>query len=236
MVPFDLKAALDKVPPPHGGVHAPTGAKRQYSDDLSREFSLALTESLCTHFPGTTAGFGGGVDVPTATGFKSVDVVFTIRGAGLGLGISVKTVGLPETGQGYTHNLKRFSEEWTLETILLHRYQPFSIVVGVFFVPVEALWDRVQVTSLSRVLRHFHPFAVREHVNADAELMEGAYIGVYIPDGPNKGFVRFLSVDVEIGPRELPDPALFLTLEAFKDELRERFLTRNRRLRLEGMP
>jgi hypothetical protein len=104
-MPFDLAAALAAVPPV--GPSPTTGQKRQYSDDLSREFTNAIGVSMRTHFPRTSSGAGTGTNAASATGIKSVDVAFNIEGLFLGLGLSVKTVGVPEGGHGYTHNFKR---------------------------------------------------------------------------------------------------------------------------------
>ena len=48
-------------------------AKRQYSDDLSREFSAEVESSLRTHFPNTNSGGGVGTPAASAQGIKSID-------------------------------------------------------------------------------------------------------------------------------------------------------------------
>jgi hypothetical protein len=70
-----------------------TEAKRQYSDDLSREITKAVELSLRTHFPKTHSGEGVGTNAASAQGIKSIDVAFNIEGLFLGLGMSIKTVG-----------------------------------------------------------------------------------------------------------------------------------------------
>ena len=77
-----------------------TEAKRQYSDDLSREITKRVEFSLRTHFPKTYSGEGIGTNAASADGIKSIDVAFNIEGLFLGLGVSIKTVGLPEGDRG----------------------------------------------------------------------------------------------------------------------------------------
>src|SRR4051812_48716239 len=182
LMAFDLAKALSSVGPP---ATAPptTSEKRQYSDDLSREFSKALEGDMQTHFPSTFSGGGTGIPAASATGIKSIDVAFNIEGLFLGLGISVKVVGLPEQGQGYTHNFKRLTEEWTVEAVNYHRYMPYSIIVGMLFLPENCMTDRVEVTSLSRALSQFGAYRGRTDHRDDPELLEEIYIGVYDAGG-----------------------------------------------------
>lgn len=229
-MPFDLSAALAAVAPP--GPSPTTGQKRQYSDDLSREFSKALESSMQTHFPCTFSGGGTGIPAASATGIKSIDVAFNIEGLFLGLGLSVKVVGLPEGTHGYTHNFKRLTEEWTVEAVNYHRYMPYSIIVGMLFLPDDCMTDRVAVTSLSRALSQFRAYRGRTDHRDDPDLLEEIYIGVYSPAGS----VFFVSADEELGPRNVPGSAARLSFEQVKDHLVATFKARNRKLRVQGMP
>jgi hypothetical protein len=234
-VTFDLRAALDAVTAPQAT--AKTGDKRQYSDDLSRVFSEALEASLQSHFPHTFSGGGTGIPAASAQGIKSIDVAFNIEGLFLGLGISVKTVGLPEPGHGYVHNPKRISEEWALETIGYHRYMPFSIIVGALFLPFDAATDRTRKSSLSRAVDHFRLFSGRRNHREYDELMERIYIGLYQPK-PRAlyGTVRFLDVATDVPAKSLPEKGSLRTFEQVKDDLVALFKERNPKLRVTGMP
>lgn len=231
---FELSRELAEVPPPTP--RPSTSEKRQYSDDLSRVFSFALEKSMRTHFPHTSSGEGTGTNAACASGIKSIDVAFNIEGLFLGLGLSVKVVGLPEKDRGYTHNLKRVSEEWTLETVNYHRYMPYSIVVGVLFLPADAMADRKEKTSLSTSLDHFRDFRGRNDHRDDIDVMEEIYIGLYEPDGRRAGTVFFVAADLTLGPREVPELTDRKTFEEVKDDLVHRFKRRNPRLRVQGMP
>jgi len=234
-VSFHLRSALDAVSLPPA---APTtGQKRQYSDDLSRVFSKTLEESMQTHFPHTFSGGGTGIPAASAQGIKSIDVAFNIEGLFLGLGISVKTVGLPEEGRGYVHNLKRVSEEWSLETINYHRYMPYAIVVGAFFIPFDSCRDRPQRSSLVTAVEHFRPSAGRRTYREDNDLMERIYIGLYQPK-PRAlyGTVRFIDVAEDVPTSGLPARTTMKTFEQVKDELVALFKLRNPKLRVSGMP
>jgi hypothetical protein len=234
-VSFSLRSALDAVS--LAPATPTTGQKRQYSDDLSRVFSKALEESMQTHFPHTFSGGGTGIPAASAQGIKSIDVAFNIEGLFLGLGISVKTVGLPEAGHGYVHNLKRVSEEWALETINYHRYMPFSIIIGMFFIPFDASKDRLRRSSLARSMGHFGPSSGRRDHREYDELMERIYIGLYQPKPrPLYGTVRFIDVADEVPASGLPPKTAMKTFEQVKDELVALFKLRNPKLRISGMP
>jgi hypothetical protein len=233
-VAFDLAHALTKVSPPSGKLS--TAKKRQYSDDLSRVFSEALEKSMRTHFPKTSSGQGTGTNAASATGIKSIDVAFNIEGLFLGLGLSVKVVGLPEGERGYTHNFKRVSEEWTLETVNYHRYMPYSIIVGMLFLPEDCMTDRKQKTSLSTALEHFEPFRGRREHRDDVDQLEEIYIGIYRPGGKKKGQVCFISAEHDLAPRALPAATISRSFEQVKADLVARFRERNRKLKVIGMP
>ena len=99
-----------------------------------------------------------GTNAASASGIKSIDIAFNIEGLFLGLGLSVKAIGMPERDRGYTHNFKRVSEEWVLETLNYHRYMPYAIIIGMLFLPEDAMRDRKRVTSLATAIEHFAPF------------------------------------------------------------------------------
>lgn len=189
-----------------------------------------------THFPKTTSGEGTGTNAASASGVKSIDVAFNIEGLFLALGLSVKVVGLPEGNRGYTHNFKRVSEEWTLETINYHRYMPHSIIVGMLFLPEDAMTDRVKKTSLSNALEHFNGYRGRRDHRDDVDSMEEIYIGIYKSTGPEAGDVFFISADQVLGPRGKPRAPSRKSFEAVKDDLVREFKRRNPKLRVKGMP
>lgn len=227
--PFHLGGALGRVPKPEE--HS-TKAKRQYSDDLSREFSAEVESNLRTHFPNTNSGGGVGTPAASAQGIKSVDVAFTIAGLFLGLGVSIKAVGLPEGNRGYGHNFKRLTEEWTTETILYHRYMPVSIIVGILFLPSDAERDRPRASSLNHAVEKFRGFQGRTSIRDDFELLEKIYVGLY----DDSGEVRFVDVAHHLKPLEIPAGAKVSTFEQIKDDLVRLFRQRNPKLRVKGMP
>jgi len=227
--PFHLAEALQRVRKPD---ERSTKAKRQYSDDLSREFSAEVESSLRTHFPNTNSGGGVGTPAASAQGIKSVDVAFTIAGLFLGLGVSIKAVGLPEGSRGYGHNFKRLTEEWTTETILYHRYMPVSIIVGILFLPSDAERDRPKASSLNHAVEKFRGFQGRTSIRDDFELLEKIYVGLY----QESGEVRFVDVAHHLEPLEIPAGTKVSTFEQIKDDLVRLFRQRNPKLRVKGMP
>lgn len=241
---FDVQDCLDRVSKPDRPAKGAestwsreskkkwTDAKRKYSEDLSREFSHALEKSFRTHFPKTRSGEGMGTNAASAHGIKSVDVAFNIEGLFLGLGVSVKTIGIPEEKGGYAHNFKRITEEWTTETVLYHRYMPVSIIVGLFFMPWDAVEDRSKVSSLSYAVAKFRGFQGRESIRDDFELMERIYVGLFKEDGT----IQFFDVSRKLEPREIPTGSQLLRFEEIKNDLVRLFRKRNPKLRVKGMP
>lgn len=150
--------------------------------------------------------------------------------------MSVKTIGLPEGNRGYTHNFKRVSEEWVLETVNYHRYMPYAIIIGMLLLPEDAMSDRRRVTSLSTATKHFRPFRGSSDHKNDIDLMEEIYIGVYKDGGPKKGEVFFISGEHELGPRQVPPSTIRLTFEDVKKQLVARFKARNPKPKVVGMP
>jgi hypothetical protein len=165
-----------------------------------------------------------------------VDVTFTIEGLFLGLGISTKVVGLPETGHGYTHNFKRLTEEWTLETVTLHGYMPYAVLVGILFLPSDAMTDRSKTTSLASAAAKFRGFQGRENEKGPAENMEKIYVGLFDPDPLADGWVRFFDVRHRLEDRSEPSAEKLMTFEQVKEELVTLFKQRNPKLRVRGMP
>lgn len=188
-----------------------------------------------SRFPHTTSGGGTGTNAASASGIKSIDIAFNIEGLFLGLGISVKVVGRPEEGRGYVHNLKRVAEEWTRETVDYHRYMPYSIIVGMFFLPVDSMSDRTQKTSLCATLEYFHRLRGRKDHRDDPDLMEEIYIGLYESKGAHMGSVFFVRADELIGNRDPVPVARRLAFEDVKEELVTLFKRRNPKLRVQGM-
>lgn len=229
--PFHLAQALQRVPKPDPETHS-MKAKRQYSDDLSRLFSVEVESSLRTHFPKAYSGEGVGMRATSAQGIKSIDVAFTIEGLFLGLGVSIKAVGLPEGTRGYGHNFKRLTEEWTTETILYHRYMPVSIIVGILFLPAHAQFDRPKASSLNHAVEKFRGFQGRTSIRDDFELLEKIYVGLY----EDNGQVRFVDVAHHLKPLEKPTGTKLLTFEQIKDDMVRLFRMRNPKLRVKGMP
>jgi hypothetical protein len=176
------------------------------------------------------------MNAATAEGIKSVDITFTIEGLFLGFGISTKVVGLPEAGHGYTHNFKRVSEEWTLETVTLHRYMPYAVLVGVLFLPLDATTDRTTISSLASAVAKFRGFQGRADETGPSENMEKIYVGLFDPEPSADGWVRFFDVCQDLDDRVQPSSEQLYSFEQVKDELVALFKRRNPKLRVKGMP
>lgn len=135
---------------------------------------------------------------PSAGGKKKqLDVNFSTRNYGLALGISLKSVHIREKGGRYTHNMKRNEEELRIEASGYHRRQPYAVMVGVLFLPIDSCDDgrASNPSSFGSWVRHLRPSAGRSNPEDHDDLFEKIYIGLYEPDGTNLCFF-----DVESDP------------------------------------
>jgi hypothetical protein len=238
-MPFDLSRSLQRtitklgpLPSPSSGFKAKRGLSQHLSDFMAEDVADAL--GATGRFPGVVAGTTTKQTwAATSLGFKSFDVQWPVLGRGIALGISIKNVGAPETTNGgytqYTHNYKRVSEEWSLETLATHRFQPFATLVGVLFLPGDSLSDRPRVTSFESAVTKFAGFTGRTSEQDYPELLEAIYIGVYINNGPHLGFVRFWDVSRPL-PADGFSLADFCTFEELVELWDERIRGRYRRI------
>ena len=236
---FDLSRALDRtvealspLPTPTSGFKAKRGLSQHLSDFMAEDVADALDGT--GRFPGIVAGTTKKQTwAATSLGFKSFDVQWPVLGRGIALGISIKNVGAPEITRGgytqYTHNYKRVSEEWSLETLATHRFQPFATLIGILFLPDDSLADRPNVTSFEAAVKKFAGFAGRANEQDYPELLEAIYIGVYSNDGPDAGSVRFWDVSAPVTSRP-PASADFQTFEDLVDAWEVRIGQRYRRI------
>src|SRR5207237_4749262 len=78
----------------------------------------------------------------TGKGVKKLDVNYSTPELGLALGVSIKTLNFRDAGsKRYTKNATRIDNELRAEAMDYHKRQPYSVLVGVVFVPVDSCDD-----------------------------------------------------------------------------------------------
>lgn len=181
-------------------------AKKNYAERFSRALATCFANALRPHFAGISPDPSGKkqeMPARTAKGFKKLDVNYSTVDLGLALGVSVKTLNFRDAASArYTKNYTRIDAELRAEATDYHQRQPYSVLVGVLFLPVDACDDAGKakkaelknVSSLGEAVRRFRYRAGRETPRDDVDLFERFFIGLYEPDGPEAGATRFLDV------------------------------------------
>ena len=134
-----IHEALDAAEPRPEHTFSATD-KKNYAERLSRALATCLANALRPHLPGITPNpTGERQEAParTSKGFKKLDVNYSTPELGLGLGVSIKTLNFPDAGSGrFTKNYSRIDNELRAEATDYHQRQPYSVLVGVLFLPI----------------------------------------------------------------------------------------------------
>jgi len=116
---------------------------------------------------------------------KKLDVNYSTPELGLALGISIKTLNFRDGGsKRYTKNATRIDNELRAEAMDYHKRQPYSVLVGVVFVPIDSCDDgnpkrtssRSSYAQIINVLKHR---AGRRGPDDPSELFESIHVGLY---------------------------------------------------------
>jgi hypothetical protein len=183
------------------------------------------------------------------TGLKRLDISYNTPQAGLGLGISLKSVHFGEENDGaadFVHNKKRNDEELRVEATGHHLRQPFAVLVAVLVLPFEACFDvrpeprgQPQQTPASRTssfadwVEYLWPLKGRDEPDDPPDRFELVFIGLYSPparlatetiEGAELGFFH-LNVN-ETCPR-WGRPRTLLTFAKFLDVIKATYDVRN---------
>ena len=126
----------------------------------------------------------------TARGVKKLDVNYSTPELGLGLGVSIKTLNFRDQDTGrYTKNYGRIDGELRAEAADYHQRQPYAVLVGILFLPIDSCddagvskKDEEGISSFGAAVRKFRYRSGRGDPRDDLDLMEGFFIGLYDPD------------------------------------------------------
>lgn len=200
----DVLAAASPRPPEDGDDPKARERKKNYAQRVSEASALLIANALRPYFGGILPnedGSGQASGARTGKGVKKLDVNYSTPELGLGLGVSVKTLNFrdPKT-QRYTKNTTRNDNELRAEAMDYHERQPYSVLVGVLFTPLDSCHDgnpdklkqsRSSFAHFVNVLRHR---AGRTGPNDSAQRLEALYIGLYGHAGEQRSEVRFFNV------------------------------------------
>ena len=157
---------------------------------------------------------------------KRVDVIAATLASGLQMGFSLKGLNFPGPGGNFDHNLTGRTYELQDEVGAIHEYQAAAFMVGLYFLPVQAVNDKVAAaSSFARTLAHLRARTGRMdlHLASHYRRCDAAAVALYAAgddgDGVERGVVRYLDVQDAPPRRGRPRVETMLTL----DELLARF-------------
>jgi hypothetical protein len=229
--------ALDRAEP-RPVANAGATDKKNYAERLSRALAECVANALRSKFPGITPDEGGArqeAPARTSKGFKKLDVNYSTPELGLGLGISVKTLNFPDAASGrYTKNYSRIDNELRAEATDYHQRQPYTVLVGVLFLPIESCDDAnrarggdLHASSFGAAVRYFRVRNARHEPEDDVDLFERFFVALYDTSMPNRGDTRFFEV-TSAPPRDRrPRNDETLSFDGFIREVEQTYLRRN---------
>lgn len=164
-----------------------------YGYYLSNALAVVMANGLRRRgFDGVLPDERGGFEsaARSARGLKKLDVNYSTPEMGLGLGLSLKTISSrdPETKR-YTKNYSRNDNELRAEAVDYHRRQPYSVLGGFLFLPIDAADDagrgrlvddeEAGVSSFGAAVRYFRYRAPRGGPDDEPDLFEAFYVVLY---------------------------------------------------------
>lgn len=250
-----LLRALDTAEPKP----APDGRqadKKNYAQRLSNALAQTIADALRPEIPGITPQPDGSDQEARVRvaggGMKRLDVKATDPTLGLVLSVSIKTYSFQDFESGrnrlgrYTKNAVRNDHELRGEASVLHQRQPYAVLIGVMFLPVEAALDgRADKSSFAHHVQTLKKRAGRgrrpvvlDGVDARAwmqiggddpraDLFERVFVALYESQGARRGHVRFVDVERPVPLRGVPSASESLSFDGFIGTVLEELRTRN---------
>lgn len=174
--------------------------KKNYAESLSRSIAEKFANALRIDFPGILPDeHGRGHESPARASkrAKKLDVNYSNPFIGLGLGLSIKTLNFRDPkSQRYTKNFTRVDNEWRAEASDYHERQPYAVMIGVLFLPLDSVEDAKgkHHSSFAGAVTVFRHRSGRREPGDRTELFERLFIALYDTDLIKQGLVRFFDV------------------------------------------
>ncbi|HEX4331779.1 MAG TPA: hypothetical protein VH040_06555, partial [Usitatibacter sp.] len=124
----------------------------------------------------------------------------------------------------YTHNMKRNEEELRIEASGYHKRQPYAVMVGVLFLPLDSCTDgkKDNSSSFGSFVRKLRPYCGRTDPHDENDRFERLFVGLYEPSGSELKFF-----DVATAPPKNSRPKNLLAYDEFLDSTYHEYLRRN---------
>jgi len=243
-----LRMPLDDAEP-RPALSADRSLKKNYAERLSRGIAAMFATALRPNYPGITPRVTGeGQEAPVGAdhGRKKLDVKVWDDMLGLLVAVSVKTltfrdwIAKDSRAGRYTKNMVRNDHELRAEASVVHRRQPYSVLIGCLFLPIDACDDGGAgggaTSSFAHAVVTLRKRTGRRSADDQAELFERVYVGLFDLDGAERGTVQFF--DVAQPPPRVGRPRRVDTvdLRAVVDAIRAIEQERNERAPVWGEP
>ena len=202
---------------------SPGPDKTRYAMRFANSVAILVANGFRQTFPEIKPDpVGKGVESAARAirGMKRLDVNYGTTQAGLGLGISLKSVHVRDKSpqHRFHHNMKRNDEELRVEAAGYHKRQPYAVLVAVLFLPIEACedGDDNRPSSFGKWVEYFWPLTGRKDPHDAFDRFERVFVGLYDAE---TAVLEFF--DVRRQPPRIGCPQDTMTFDQFvKDVIR----------------
>jgi hypothetical protein len=168
--------------------------KKNFAETFSRHLAVFFANNLRPSYRTITPTADGRDHerpAKTAKGYKKLDINYSTHELGLALGVSIKTINHRDRSSNrYTKNYTRVDNELRAEATDYHRRQPYAILIGVLFIPIDSCDDGKGATpsSFGAAVKSFRPRGGRVEHDDDLDKMERFFVGLYEHGGACRYF------------------------------------------------
>ncbi len=206
--------------------------KKNYAELFSRALAQLIANGLRKEFPGIMPDKDGRRHESPAMGgrgAKKLDVNFSTPTLGMGLGVTVKTLNFRDPkSRRYTKNYTRIDNELRAEAKDYHVRQPYAVLVGALYLPVDACDDgKVADSSFAGAVAMFRQRSGRVKPANEQELLERFFVALYESEGPERGEVAYFDVANEPPGRGRVPQERLMSHEQFLEQVKIAFRLRN---------
>jgi hypothetical protein len=237
-----IRSALEAADP-KPAISAARDTKKNYAERLSRELARVMADGLRAKFPDITPDIeGGGQEslVGADRGRKRLDVKAWDKQLGLVLNVSIKTYSFPDWSPSrkrasrYTKNMKRNDFELRAEADVVHRRQPYAVLIAVMFMPIASSRDGnpdakndTNKSSFAHSVLTLRGRTGRKDPDDRFDKFERVYIALYEGDGERRGETRFFEVGLRPPRNGAPRSESTLTFQELLDVIYKVVAERN---------
>jgi len=230
-----IREALERAEPRPTDSAAAT-AKKNYAEKLSRNIATCIANALRPRFPGILPSETGEQQesrARTSKGLKKLDVNYSTLELGLGLGVSIKTINFRDAGtRRYTKNYSRNDNELRAESTDYHQRQPYAVLVGVLFLPIDSCDDAQNSgenahSSFGSCVKYFRARANRITPRDDIDLFERFFVALYEPTGERMGETVFFDTMKPPPKNRKPSEEDVLTFDQLIEAITQTYDARN---------